>query len=234
MPKVDRWARLTVRLPAETYRRLETLAGEIPGTTPNALIRLAVEQLTPRLEVMAHALKTARSGQPGNALDLLVALTQPARLPTSLEPDEDGGAESGDPQATLARIQAVQQEQSERVRDVLEQRQGRALRHALERAEALQQEQVRRVQEAVTAPPENLRGALEWVQALQSEQERWLGDLLAQPHAASLQRALERIHALQEVQGRHVRKALEQLQALQRGAGEAAPGDSVVVATAAE
>ena len=79
MPKVDRWARLTVRLPAATYRRLEALAEEIPGMTPNALIRLAVEQLTPQLEAMAHALKAARSGQHGDALELLVALTQASR-----------------------------------------------------------------------------------------------------------------------------------------------------------
>lgn len=221
MPKVDRWARLTVRLPAETYRRLEALAGEIPGMTPNALIRRAVEQLTPQLEAMA-----ARSGRQSNALELLAALTQTARLPTSLEPAENGGADPGGPRATLARVQAVQREQSERVRDVLEQWQGRALRRALERVQALQQEQARRVQEAVAAPPEDLRGALEWVRSLQSEQERWLGDLLVQPHAASLQRTLERIHALQEEQGRYVRAALEQLAAPQQGAGEAALGDS--------
>ena len=49
MPKVDRWARLTVRLPAATYRRLEALAEEIPGMTPNALIRLAMLSPTRRV-----------------------------------------------------------------------------------------------------------------------------------------------------------------------------------------
>ena len=136
MPKVDRWARLTVRLPAETYHRLEALAEEIPGMTPNALIRLAVEQLTPQLETMADALKAARTGQRSNALELLVALAQAAgnQMPVSVEagdrpvPEVRDHPAPRDAQTTLAHVYALQREQGHQVRQVLDEPQGRALR----------------------------------------------------------------------------------------------------------
>ena len=225
MPKVDRWARLTVRLPAETYRRLEALAEEIPGMTPNALIRIAVEQLTPQLEAMAHALRAARAGQQSNALDLLAALTQAARvqapsLADAFDFDGVDGVQPGDPRATLARVQALQQEQGQQVREVLAQPQGRALRQALERVQTLQQEQVRRVEEAVEQPPADLQGALAWVQSLQEEQTRWLQDVLALPHGQPLREALGRIYALQEEQAVAVREALAQIRALHEQGAE--------------
>ncbi len=222
MPKVDRWARLTVRLPAETYHRLEALAEEIPGMTPNALIRLAVEQLTPQLEALAQALKAARSGQQGNALELLVALTQASRgaaqaLPVGAEErrDEQDQPRERDLQEVLAQIQALQQEQGQRVQDVLDQPQGRGLRRSLERVQALQREQVQRVQQILEQPAEDLLGTLEWIQALQEEQGRWLHDVLAQPQGERLRQVLERVQALQREQGRQVLEALEQLRELQ-------------------
>ena len=218
MPKVDRWARLTVRLPAATYRRLEALAEEIPGMTPNALIRLAVEQLTPQLEAMAHALKVARSGQQGDALELLVALTQASRGPVPAVLAEAAGEAGQSPGArsvpeALAQVQALQREQRQRVEEELDRPQERGLRAALGRVQALQREQIERVQELLEQPQDDLVGALEWVQALHQEQERWLQKTLAHPHEPRLLSALERVQALQREQGQHLDEALGQAQA---------------------
>lgn len=216
MPKVDRWARLTVRLPAESYHRLETLAEEIPGMTPNALIRLAVEQLMPQLETMAHALKAARSGDQHNALELFAALTQATRRQARRPADTPDAPGQSSPQTTLTQMHALQQEQGQRVQAVLDQPQGRAMRHALERIQLLQEEQLRRVQDLATQPQDDFQAGLEWIQALQNEQDRWLQNILTQPHGQPLRQALDQIQALQWEQGQYVQAALEELQTLQQ------------------
>jgi hypothetical protein len=206
MPNVDRWARLTVRLPAATYRRLEALAAEIPGLTPNALLRSTVEQALPQLELLAAALRAARAGQGGNALELLAALTRAVGAPPAVPEDEPTAPTPADVNAALAHVRALQAAQAQRLQDVLDEPQGRGARQALARLQALHGEQAQRVEQAVAATGEDMPALLEWARALQAEQARWLQEILDQPHAEPLQQALAVLAVVQAEQTRSVQR----------------------------